>query len=401
MVESPHPASRLENQPHTVGELIAPASTAEIGTALADATATARSVLPFGGAISTGTGRPVELFDIGLDLAEIRGIVAWEPADLVLSVRAGTTFAEVQAELGRHGQEIPVDVAYPERATIGGLIATGFAGPRRLRSGSFRDLLIGCEYVRGDGLIANAGGMVVKNVSGFEVPRFLHGSWGALAILTTVNLKVTPTPRADGTYLAGTGSVEEAISRGLDLVRRMPSIDACTVILDAGKVTLAVRSLGRDRAVRETLSDIGSVAGSGETITGAGSAVWWQQHVDRFGELDQGALLALSARPRQVADLVGSLLGIPRMAAGASIAIDPGLGTVRVGVPPDNASTLIDIAQVAASSGAGYVIERDATGAVSGVDPWGPAPDGIEIMRALKHEFDPANVLNRGRLLVS
>jgi glycolate oxidase FAD binding subunit len=401
MVESPGPASRLETTPNNVGEVIAPASTNDIGTALADATASARSVLPFGGAISIVSGRPVDRFDIGLDLAGIRGIVSWEPADLVLSVRAGTTFAEVQAELGRHGQAIPVDVAYPERATIGGLIATGFAGPRRLRSGSFRDLLIGCEYVRGDGLIANAGGMVVKNVSGFEVPRFLHGSWGALAILTTVNLKVTPTPRADGTYIANPGSVEEAIARGLDLIRGVPSIDACTITVDAGKVTLAVRTLGRDRAVSETLTGVSAVAGPGETCTGSDSAGWWQQHVNRFGELDQGALLALSTRPRQVADLVGSVLRIPQVAAGASIAIDPGLGSIRVGLNANRAATLVDIAQVAAGSGAGYVIERDATGAATGIDPWGPAPDGIEIMRALKNEFDPANVLNRGRLLVS
>ena len=153
--------------------------------------------------------------------------MSWEPADLVLSVRAGTTFAEVQPELGEHGQEIPIDVAYPERATIGGLIATGFAGPRRLRSGSFRDLLIGCEYVRGDGLVANAGGMVVKNVSGFEIPRFLHGSWGALAVLTTVNLKVTPKPRHDGTILALSGPRHEAVACGCSTAVSAVAIDRC------------------------------------------------------------------------------------------------------------------------------------------------------------------------------
>jgi glycolate oxidase FAD binding subunit len=401
MVESQEPGSRTKTIPHAVGEVVVPGDAAGVGSLLADATANARSVLPFGGAISAGIGRPVDRFDLGLDLSGINGIVSWEPADLVLSVRAGTTFAEVQAELGRRGQAIPVDAAYPERATIGGLIATGFAGPRRLRSGSFRDLLIGCEYVRGDGLVANAGGMVVKNVSGFEVPRFLHGSWGALAILATVNLKVTPTPRADGTYLAGAGTVDEAIGRGLDLIRKVPSIDACTVTVDDGKVMLAVRALGRDRAVAETLSDVSSIAGPGETISGPDSAEWWQGHLDRFGELDQGTLLALSSRPRQVADLVGRLLDLPGVAAGASIAIDPGLGSVRVGLQADQASMLSGLAQVAAGSGAGYVIERDVTGAASGVDPWGPAPDGIDIMRALKQEFDPAGVLNRGRLLVS
>jgi glycolate oxidase FAD binding subunit len=255
--------------------------------------------------------------------------------------------------------------------------------------------------VRGEGLVANAGGMVVKNVSGFEVPRFLHGSWGALAVLTTVNLKVTPTPRADGTYLADAGTVDEAIASGLALIRKVTSIDACTVTVDSGHVNLAVRALGRDRAVAETLADISTIAGPGETISGPDSTQWWQRHVNRFGELNDDALVALSTRPRQIADVVARLLAIPQVAAAASIAIDPGLGSVRVGMHAGQSSTLTEIAQLAVDSGVGYVIERDATGAASGVDPWGPAPDGIEIMRALKQEFDPAAILNRGRLLVS
>src|SRR5699024_1400043 len=125
---------------------------------------------------------------------------SYEPADLTASFHAGTTLAEVNDILGEQGQELPLDMPQADRATIGGLVATGFYGPRRLGSGTLKDLLIGCAYVRGDGLVAKAGGMLVKNVSGFEISRLLHGSWGSLAGLTSINLKVVPKPKADFTF---------------------------------------------------------------------------------------------------------------------------------------------------------------------------------------------------------
>lgn len=392
---------RLADIPYQLRKVIAPGNAAEVGEILAGATDADQSVLPFGGANSVVTGNPVPGFDLGLDLTEIRGVVSWEPADLVLSVHAGTTFAEVQDELSRHNQAIPVDVTYPDRATIGGLIATGFAGPRRLRSGSFRDLMIGCEYVRGDGLVANAGGMVVKNVSGFEVPRFLHGSWGALAVLTTVNLKVTPTPRSDGTCLASLTTVDQAISRGHDLIARIPTLDACTIVVDRGVVTIATRSLGRDRAVSETMAEVASLSGPGEMLSGVESAQWWQRHLDRFGENQQGSLLAVSTRPRITAELVRRMLDVPGTTESASFSIDPGLGSVRVLVDDDTTPLLPALLDVVSVSQSSYVLEKVSSGDAGEYDPWGPEPDGMGIMRALKREFDPADVLNRGRLMVS
>src|SRR5690606_32925866 len=101
---------------------------------------------------------------VALDLAGTAGIADYVPADLTVSVGAGTRWSDLQAALGAEGQTIPLDVPFANRATVGGVVATAYAGPRRLRDGSLKDLLLGASFVRGDGLAAKAGGMVVKNV---------------------------------------------------------------------------------------------------------------------------------------------------------------------------------------------------------------------------------------------
>ncbi|HYI25268.1 MAG TPA: FAD-binding oxidoreductase [Thermomicrobiales bacterium] len=386
--------------PFSVSERVTPTSTDDLSSILADASGADRTVIPLGGGISAGTGLPVEGFDIGIDTTALSGILSWEPADLVLSVRAGTTCAEVQSALAASNQVIPVDVAYPERATIGGLISTGFAGPRRLRSGSFRDLLIGCEYVRGDGLVARAGGMVVKNVSGFEIPRFLHGSWGALAVLSSVNLKITPKPRSDGTLIVATESTAEAVASALRAVSEVSTLASCVVMSVDGTTTIAARALGRDRAVSETLAEAARILGAGEVIGGDESGAWWQAYLNQFGEVDAETLIAISVRPRQAVEVVTRLRDMAGLADSASFAIDPGVGSIRVRLSGPNHELVAAIVDLVQRHGATYVLERVATELVGTIPVWGDPPDGIDLMRAIKREFDPAGILNRGRLVI-
>ncbi|MGL4541855.1 MAG: FAD-binding protein, partial [Polymorphobacter sp.] len=144
------------------------------------------------------TARATGLVDAGaavLDLSGLDRIIAYEPDELVLTVDAGVRLATITALLATRGQHLAFEPALRGAAsTIGGVIAANIAGPRRLSAGAVRDHFLGFEAVNGRGVRFRAGGRVVKNVTGFDLPKLLAGSWGSLAALTQVSLKVMPAP---------------------------------------------------------------------------------------------------------------------------------------------------------------------------------------------------------------
>ena len=130
-----------------------------------------------------------------LSLAKLDRILAHEPADLTLSVEGGATLEGLDATLGPHRQFVPLDPAHPEISTIGGLIATGAAGPYRARYGTMRDLLLGLTVVRADGTVVKGGGRVVKNVSGYDIPKLHVGPsarWASWWRLTSASTRGRP-----------------------------------------------------------------------------------------------------------------------------------------------------------------------------------------------------------------
>ena len=376
----------------------------EVSGLLRAAGEASETVAPFGGKRSLGTGSDKVSATHGMDLTGLSGVLAYEPADLTVSVRTGTTWAEIQRVLGEQGQELPLDIPDPERTTVGGVVATGFAGARRLRSGTLKDLLIGCEFVRGDGMVAKAGGMVVKNVSGFEIPRFLHGSWGALAVVTSVNLKVVPKPRADGTLVSTGHAWSEAIELARSLVGGESPVEAVAVEIDGGQASIAVRATGRASAVTSTLGSARSAVDGREDLTrldGADSTGYWQGLVDGYSEDDGRIVVALACRPQEVSGVVEKLV---EAASGASISVMPGYGGVRVRLDAaddvTSAGALRSLTGAATNAGASYVIESAPVDLRGEFKAWGEEPDGISVMRAVKAQFDPNGVLNPGRLIV-
>lgn len=148
-----------------------------------------------GGDSKAFCGRPVDAAD--LDLRGHRGIVSYDPAELVVTARAGTPVAAVTALLDAHGQNLPCEPPdFDGVATIGGTVAAGWSGPRRPWAGSIRDHLLGCRVITGHGKHLRFGGEVIKNVAGYDVSRLMAGAFGCLGVLTEVSLKVLPKPRA-------------------------------------------------------------------------------------------------------------------------------------------------------------------------------------------------------------
>ena len=163
---------------------------------------TGEKVVIAGGDNLAGMGFPPERADVTLEHCRLTGVVANERADLVVAVRAGTPLQDVTSLLAGQGQFVPFDAPRPQYATLGGTLAAGWLGPRRHLYGRLRDYLIGSTIVLADGTIARAGGMVVKNVAGYDMSRLYVGSFGTLGVLTQANLKTIPSPPHARLFLA-------------------------------------------------------------------------------------------------------------------------------------------------------------------------------------------------------
>ncbi len=137
-----------------------------------------------------------------LSTADWRGIVSYEPTELVVTVRAGTPLAELEAVLAERGQCLPFEPPHlGAGATVGGMVAAGLSGPARAAVGSVRDFVLGAECINGQGEQLTFGGQVMKNVAGYDVSRLLAGSWGTLALISQVSLKVLPVAPAEATLV--------------------------------------------------------------------------------------------------------------------------------------------------------------------------------------------------------
>src|SRR5215471_7161840 len=155
-----------------------------------------------------GIGRAAQ-WDLTLDLSALTGVTLYEPEELVLSARAGTPIAEIEAQIGSKGQELafePVDCGPlfgvgADKGTLGGVLAANVAGPRRIKAGAARDHFLGVSAVSGRGETFKSGGRVVKNVTGYDLCKLLAGSWGTLAAVTDVTVKTLPRPETEASVV--------------------------------------------------------------------------------------------------------------------------------------------------------------------------------------------------------
>ncbi|HVZ74843.1 MAG TPA: FAD-binding oxidoreductase, partial [Polyangia bacterium] len=175
-----------------------------------------------------------------LSLAGLSRVVAHEPGDMILSVETGARLADVQRALAPHDQWLPFDPPFAAATTIGGVLATNAAGPRRLGYGTPKDHILGLRVVGGDGRVTKSGGRVVKNVSGYDLHRMHVGAWGALGVLTLAHLKVSARPETSALWALPCASLDDA-HRLLLEVAASPLRPVALEALDAAEVEHARR----------------------------------------------------------------------------------------------------------------------------------------------------------------
>lgn len=329
-----------------------------------------------------------------LDMRPLSGIVSYEPSELVVTVRAGTPLAELEALLARHGQSLPFE---PPRlaaggtvgGTVGGMVAAGLSGPARASVGAVRDYVLGVEIVNGRGELLRFGGQVMKNVAGYDVSRLMAGAWGQLGVITEVSLKVLPVPPAEATLRFDCGQAE-ALRRLNDWGGQPLPLNASCWVEDAGVGQLYVRLRGAQAAVQAACRSMG-----GALQDGPGVPQDWQDCRDQrlpwfTARAADHALWRLSL-PQ-----TAPVLALPEGVAPPLVEWHGGLRWVQA---PHAQGAALHALAAGVGGSASLFIAADDCGA--GVNPIFDANSAAlaAIHQRLRQAFDPAGILNPGRLM--
>jgi glycolate oxidase FAD binding subunit len=368
---------------------VAPDSTEATGAVLAAAAGHGLCTVVRGGASTLDWGTAPSRVDLVLDTGGLSGVLEHVAGDLVVAVRAGTRLTDLQDRLGAAGQQLALDNPYPA-ATVGGIVATAASGPRRLLYGTPRDLLIGVTLARADGVVAKAGGKVVKNVAGYDLGKLLTGSYGTLGVVTECVFRLHPLPAATAVVRrsyadpAAAGTAVAAVL-GAQVVPSAIEVDAPA----GGDVEIAVLLEGVPAGVAARQTATAALLGGGAT-TGPDRPDWWAAYPWHDGDIGMKLSVPVSTVP--------ALLTAARAAAdqyGAALAVRGSAGTGVLYAGPATAELVGTLRTAAGEHGHAMVLCGQTDQAV---DRWGPVP-GLELMRRVKAQFDPAGLLAPGRFV--
>src|SRR5579871_4014239 len=167
-----------------------PESADDLAGMLLDAAAQQQAIVLYGNATKDQMGGPIAPADVSISTQKLNRVLQYEPRDLTISVEAGISYRELSRVLAEHRQMVPLDPAFADRATLGGIVAANVSGPRRRWYGTARDMVIGMTFATLEGKLVQTGGMVVKNVAGLDMGKLMIGSYGTLAAIAVVNLRV-------------------------------------------------------------------------------------------------------------------------------------------------------------------------------------------------------------------
>lgn len=358
------------------------------------------SVLTRGAGTKLGWGPSPRQIDVLLSTARLNNVVAHRYGDLTATVQAGARFAQVNRRLAEHRQWIPLDPPWAERATIGGLVATNDSGPRRHRYGAPRDLIIGVEFARADGKLAKGGGIVVKNVAGYDMPRLMTGAFGSLAVIITATFKLFPLTAASRTLVV---ELKDPADLGALVSRLLDSHLTPTALeFETPPLRLLVRFESIEAAVEQQAVHASTLirqsGSSARSMTGAEEEQLWAAHGRTLWD-GTAAVVKVALLPTDLAPtltLLQTLAGPGHYAASGRAGL--GVFLVRIGGDVDRQSRVIAGLRAAIPSGRGSaVIVRGAAELKARTDVWGPVGDGLALMRAVKRQFDPEGILNPGR----
>jgi glycolate oxidase FAD binding subunit len=404
-----------------------PGSVDEISAVLRAADGLNLAVVPRGTGTKLAWGLPPRRCDLVVDMLAMNQVLEHEAGDLVVRVQAGVQLSELARVLGAAGQQLSLDP--PELSphqpgggngagahggglgTVGGVLATGLAGPRRLRYGTPRDLAIGITVVRADGVVAHSGGKVVKNVAGYDLGKLFAGSYGTLGIIAEAAFRLHPVPAAMA-WVSAEGASAAAARDIIAAAADSPLAPSAAEIARparGGPVHAAVLIEGDRDGVAQRAAQLADLLGPGAQVSAEPPPWWGAGGVPPAG----GTLIRLAFWAGQLAEVLDAL---DRAAAAADLepevggAAAAGVLYVRLPAAAGGASAAQFVSALRAAPPLGGTVpdtdQPPARGSVTvlqapppvraALDMWGPVPS-VELMRAVKDQFDPGHRMAPGR----
>ncbi|WP_053360394.1 FAD-binding oxidoreductase [Bacillus sp. FJAT-27251] len=400
---------------------IFPKEEEEIAKVLAYCNDSRTAVSVLGGGTKRGWGTP-EKTQIQLSLSEYTGVVEHTPGDMTVTVKAGTTFKELQGFLAQYSQKLALDPSWPAFATVGGVIASNDSGPKRLGYGIARDSVIGLRTVYPDGRIIRSGGRVVKNVAGYDMNKLFIGSMGTLGVISEVTFKLRPLPKCESLALLSfpEGDLEEVRRFAINLLDSMMEPVALELLnpfmagnlADRNGYTLAISFEDVETSVRYQEQYIKANQPSRTSLDilkdEEAKAFWNKLYTAAPCGLDS-LEEDLSNRETAAAMKIGvvnlKVLDVIRecqlLSDGGQVAAEAhgGLGTgicqvVLRGSADQVAAGILQLRKFAVQEG-GYAVVKHLPEVLGGkVDAWGDKPSYFPLMEGIKAKMDPNRILN-------
>jgi len=383
------------------------ASPGDVGEAAALLRAAAShdlAVVPRGSGSRLDWGVPPSRCDLVVDMLRMDAVLEHAAGDLVARVQAGARMNYVLGLLAASGQEIALDV--PGTATVGGVVASGLCGPRRLRYGSPRDLLIGITVVRADGTVAKSGGKVVKNVAGYDVGKLFAGSAGTLGLITEATFRLHPLPAARA-FVSTTFPAEAdsaVVAASVVAAANSPLVASAVELhrpVPGGPVSVSVLLEGsRDGVAARSGSMADLVGGASPTEVSSEPPAWWPWAI----EADGGTLIRVSFWVSALASVLDAVEAAARDSGTApAVYGSAGAGVLYLALPPgeDGVAGFVSSVRGALGRPRGNIVVIAAPAAVRATlaadgGLFGRVPS-LDLMRAVKDQFDPGHRMAPGR----
>ena len=386
-----------------------PASEEELSALLKEANEKRWAVAPRGSGNAGRLGNVPERLDVVVGTEMLPHRIDHNPGDLTVSVGAGTKFGLLQERLAEAGQWLPLDPPLAGRRTVGGILAANLSGPLSPSYGAARDFLLGVRVASAAGVVTNSGGNVVKNVTGFDLPKLHIGALGTLGIILQATFKVLPLPKEDMTLAAEFDDLGKAV-------------DACHEISDSQYTGEAIELIkgsdGRNRVYARFLGSVPSVeirlekgkflleqagAENVDTLAQNEARTLWDA-VANFGwdgAAGEELLLSLGHLPSKTNSVISAISDYcAQNGYSLEMAAGPARGVVKckIGAPCNQIKSVVSGLRSIASSVDGYaLVEQAPLQAKAELDVWGDPGPALHLMRRLKDRMDPNRILNPGR----
>ena len=370
----------------TPARTLAPVDRVQLAAMVRELYAGGKTFAFVGGGTELELGNQPRALDAVVRTTALDRVVDYSPEDQTITVEAGMRVAVLDAVLAQHDQLLPLEIGDPKNATVGGAIATNAFGAQRHRFGSIKDLIVGIEIVRPDGVTARSGGKVVKNVAGFDLPKLMVGSLGTLGGIVTATFRVFPKPAATRAVVARTAPGSAFFAAAMS----DPSLEPIAVAYYPADDAMLLTFAGLAASVDQQVTHLTALAAShAVAFDNADEAV-----LARYAAIERDVRMSGAWRWTEQASLMQTRDPRPLPIAISSEVRYPTLGVTFASAWDDESFDTF-----AREPARGRVFRAMPLRARERIDAWGPPPASFPLMRALKANFDPKGLCNPGRFV--